>query len=187
MTIQQELESGCLGRPGLVRIHRWHEHSEELASQFPNLLAEEIDLACLLFGNAPEFVFAKAFDDSKGRSGIVCHLGFAEGMAIIDCVQRGDGPYYSLSLIGSDGAAYADDHHNTNLFFKNGTQGTRMMEEQEWLRFQLEAFARSIQSDDGQRASIEDLQRAIAIADIALKSASSNRAATRIGERYELQ
>jgi predicted dehydrogenase len=51
------------------------------------------------------------------------HLGFPDGgMAVIDysrTLPHGDG-YFSLSMIGSAGAAYADDHHNTQLLFGGG-------------------------------------------------------------------
>jgi hypothetical protein len=49
-------------------------------------------------------------------------LGFADDrMAVIDCatLPKGD-EYYSLSVIGSSGAAYADDHHNMQLLFGGG-------------------------------------------------------------------
>ena len=45
-------------------------------------------------------------------------------MALIDCAQtlpQGDG-YFSLSLIGSTGAAYADSHHNRQLLYGGGSQ-----------------------------------------------------------------
>lgn len=46
------------------------------------------------------------------------HLGFADDrMALIDVANlpAGGHEYYSLSVIGASGAAYADDHHNMQL------------------------------------------------------------------------
>ena len=40
-------------------------------------------------------------------------------MSVTRTLPPGDS-YYSLSLIGSTGAAYADDHHNTQLLFGRG-------------------------------------------------------------------
>ena len=66
------------------------------------------------------------------------------GMALIDCsraLQPSCDPYFSLTVIGSTGAAYADDHHNTNLLYKGITRGLPVTFEENWLRLQLESFA----------------------------------------------
>ena len=57
------------------------------------------------------------------RGYVQVHLGFAHGgMALIgvaNTLPPGDG-YRSLTLIGSSGAAYADDHHQTQLLYRGG-------------------------------------------------------------------
>lgn len=54
---------------------------------------------------------------------LIIHLGFPGGaMAMLDftgALPEGDG-YRSLCLIGSRGAAYADDHRDRNLLFDGG-------------------------------------------------------------------
>ena len=139
-TVKESLAAGQLGDPGLVRIHSWKagenrsdqqkvEDAEQATRTHRLLLgvARELDLACWLFGGRPEVVYAVERNPSHPRSHhleyVQLHLGFAEGgMALIDCSQtlpQGDG-YFSLSLIGSTGAAYADSHHNRQLLYGGG-------------------------------------------------------------------
>src|SRR5205085_8908378 len=85
----------------------------------PAELFDEIDLACWLFGQPPSEVYAAGRPPDYAQ----LHLGFpGGGMALIDYARTlppGDA-YFSLSLIGSAGAAYADDHHNMQLLFGRG-------------------------------------------------------------------
>jgi xylose dehydrogenase (NAD/NADP) len=126
-TVKQSLASGQLGEPGLLRVHRWeapreipdeHRRDAILAD-----LAGEIDLACWLFDAPPERVYAVARGQGELRDYVQLHLGFpGGGMALIDYSRKlpeGDG-YFSLSMIGSSGAAYVDDHHNCQLLFRGG-------------------------------------------------------------------
>lgn len=90
-------------------------------------VVREIDLACWLFARRPDVVYAVGLRDSSPHSDdfdyVQLHLGFAAGgMAVIDYAEtlpQGDG-YFSLSLIGSTGAAYADDHHDMQLLYGGG-------------------------------------------------------------------
>ena len=112
--VHQSLTSGQLGQPGLLRIHHWLTSDTPIATAtFP-----QIDLAHWLFASPPASVHTLA------RPGYLqLHLGFAgSGMALIDIAtaRPGDADYYSLHLIGSEGAAYADDHRNTHLLFDTG-------------------------------------------------------------------
>jgi len=102
------LDEKKLGEAGLLRIHCWNPKAENKET-----LAREVDLALWMFGSLPSEVYGLE------RPGYVqVHLGFERGgMAIIDldaAIPPGN-EYYSLSMIGSTGAAYADDHHNFNL------------------------------------------------------------------------
>lgn len=121
------LTSGKLGEPGLLRVHRWRQEG--------SLLQADLDLACRIFASPPDTVYAKAHDGLEQ-----IHLGFSEGgMAIIDSCQNHH--YESISLIGSYGAAYADDHHNTQLqFTSQGCQGKRADEGATALVGLLDAF-----------------------------------------------
>jgi predicted dehydrogenase len=116
-SIQQALAAGKLGQPGLVRIHRW-------TSAGTPRFAADIDLALWMFGSLPSKVFALARSAQTGETDYVqIHLGFpGGGMGLIDVsrVPSASGDYYSFSLIGSTGAAYADDHHNQQLLFRSG-------------------------------------------------------------------
>jgi predicted dehydrogenase len=123
--VKASLDAGQLGEPGLVRIHRW------LPAGPPGELAlprtSEIDLACWLFGQFPREVYALGrrcyHEPPEEPDYLQTHLGFAGGgMALLDVARTlppGD-KYFSLSLIGSAGAAYADDHHNAQLLFGRG-------------------------------------------------------------------
>ena len=110
LTVKEGLASGKLGAPGLVRIHHWHR-------QDVHSLSAQLDVACWLIDQPVRTLFAQGRLDYAQ-----VHLGFADDrMAVIDCatLPKGD-EYYSLSAIGSSGAAYADDHHNMQLVFGGG-------------------------------------------------------------------
>ncbi|MFP6633235.1 MAG: hypothetical protein VCD16_11420 [Planctomycetota bacterium] len=115
--ILDRLSSGKLGEPGLLRVHCWSgESNRSLATK----LYGHIDLAIRFFGSSPAELYCVARGD---QSYLQVHLGFAGGgMAVLDFSDRlpaGQG-YDSLSLIGSSGAAYSDDHHNSHLLFTGG-------------------------------------------------------------------
>ncbi|MCH8922892.1 MAG: Gfo/Idh/MocA family oxidoreductase, partial [Planctomycetes bacterium] len=119
--VRQSLDAGELGEPGLLRIHRWTAEPSGNAGQ---RLLGEIDLANYLFDRPPESIYAVARDSGDSPRFVQVHLGFdGGGMALLDVTSElpeGD-DYYSLSLIGADGAAYADDHHNMQLIFTGGS------------------------------------------------------------------
>ena len=115
--ILDRLSGGKLGEPGLLRVHCWSGgSSRSLASK----LYGQVDLALRVFGSSPAELYSVA---RREQSYLQVHLGFAGGgMAVLDFSDRlpaGQG-YDSLSLIGSSGAAYSDDHHNTHLLFAGG-------------------------------------------------------------------
>lgn len=112
--VVEALRSGKLGAPGLLRVHRWAMDLSWVG---------ELDLACWFFGASPDTIYGVE------RPGYVqVHLGFSGGgMAVIDHAEglgEGGDRYESLSLIGADGAVYADDHRNVHLLLKSeGCQG----------------------------------------------------------------
>ena len=119
-TVKDSLASGKLGAAGLVRIHYWQTKS---ASDVWESLRQQLDVTCWLIGQPPTAVFALGRHGqagAKSRDYLQVHLGFSDDrMAVIDCatsLAEGD-DYYSLSVIGSTGAAYADDHHNMQLVY----------------------------------------------------------------------
>jgi len=126
--IFDEIASGKLGVPGLIRIHRWE--SDDIASssgldQLPGGLIRDLDVALWLKDRSPNVVFATGRTGGQRMAAVLqVHLGFGDSaMALIDYTSKlpaGDG-YQSLSVIGSHGAAYADDHPNRQLLFSGGS------------------------------------------------------------------
>ena len=127
--IRQQLDAQKLGRPGLVRMYRWESspatsHAGTL-QPLRSALLRDLDLAMWIVGRAPEVAFAtEARRSTPGKTPgrtIQVHLGFPGGpMAMIaysSSLPLGD-DYRSLSVIGSSGAAYADDHQNMQLMYR---------------------------------------------------------------------
>jgi len=124
--IKERLDSGKLGSPSLLRVHRWRSINHDERAPLTNTLFADVDLALWLFNAKPTEVYALARGDRSADSTpdfIQIHFGFPEGgMALLDfsaALPEGKG-YDSLSLIGSTGAAYSDDHNNTHLLFNGG-------------------------------------------------------------------
>jgi predicted dehydrogenase len=120
---------GKLGDAGLIRLHAWEPVGPEPVAEplgLPGPLVRALDVALWLNGNPPERVFAleRRADSGPGAGRFLqVHLGFpGGGMTLLDFSNRlppGDG-YRSLSVIGSSGAAYADDHQNMQLAYRGG-------------------------------------------------------------------
>lgn len=138
---KRALDDGKLGEPGLLRIHRWQAKDKSQDGH----LARELDLALWMFGSRQTEIYAVE------RTGYIqAHLGFQQGgMAIIDLHDDipVDNAYYSLSLIGSTGAAYADDHHNTNLLMDvKGSRALSPSESHMDLAYMIEAFVARVEA-----------------------------------------
>lgn len=178
--IRRSLEAGELGDPGLIRIHRWGSRAE---------VTSDIDLAIWMFAAMPTEVYAIA---RPGREDVPeymqVHLGFpAGGMGVIDVSRRtasSDG-YFSLSLIGSSGAAYADDHRNQQLLFQGERTSALKTGERDAARLaQLQEFVDAINEQREPAVTAADVDAALLVRDAALKSAESGRAAHLSGEQY---
>lgn len=113
-SIRSSLDDGQLGTPGLLRLHHWHPGGITMDEQIA-----AVDLALWLFGAVPDTTYCTSSSSNR-----LIHLGFpGGGMAMIGfsgALPDDDG-YHSLSLIGSRGAAYADDHRDRNLVFSGGS------------------------------------------------------------------
>ena len=138
--LRQQIESGHLGRPGLVRLHRWLPVASPeapagdgagAAGALPLACAPDLDVALWLMGALPDVVYAVERDGQT----LLVHLGFpGGGMALLDyaaALPPGDG-YEALSVIGASGAAYADDHHNSQLLFRGGHPAALRVDERGW-------------------------------------------------------
>jgi myo-inositol 2-dehydrogenase/D-chiro-inositol 1-dehydrogenase len=184
-SIKQSLDSGQLGDPGLIRIHRWQSQ----ADRTPNASAD-IDLAMWMFQALPTEVYAVA---RRGADGAVAylqiHLGFpAGGMGLIDvsnALASADS-YFSLSLIGSTGAAYADDHHNQQLLLRGDHPVALKTGEGSAARLtQLQEFVDSIKQQRELAVTGADWEAALLVTEAAWESIESGRTARLTGERYE--
>jgi predicted dehydrogenase len=115
-SIKNQIDAGKLGTVGLVRIHFW----EPLGAG--RSLLPIIDLTTWFVDEMPDMVFAIGDDPDYAQ----VHLGFPGGaMALLFGAKfMGEPPvesYFSATVIGSHGAAYADDHHNVQLDCANAT------------------------------------------------------------------
>ncbi len=139
--ILDRLSSGKLGEPGLLRVHCWSGGSSRLLA---SKLYGQIDLALRIFGSTPAELYGVARGE---QSYLQVHLGFSGGgMAVVDFSTRlpeGQG-YDSLSLLGSSGAAYSDDHHNSHLLFAGGNPAALIDDCGDGLLHEVQAFVDAV-------------------------------------------
>ena len=161
LVMSERLRSGKLGVPGLLRVHRWRADADLLA---------DIDLALWLVSGEPETVFAMARDGYRQA-----HLGFSGGgMVIVDhATNLPSGGYESVTLIGSKGAAYADDHRNVNLrLVATGCEGITTGEGDVALANMLNDFVTSVREDRQGAVTMSDFEKAARVRDRVLESTS---------------
>lgn len=150
-TIIDRLRDEKLGEAGMFRVHRWTSNREH------SLAAKtfgDIDLAVCLFGTTPTEVYAIG---RGNHSYVQIHLGFPRGgMAVLDYATTlpGGQDYDSLSLIGSQGAAYSDDHHNTHLLFGGRSPQALISDAGNGHLQELQAFVDKV--TDGAAPSIDE-------------------------------
>jgi predicted dehydrogenase len=193
-TIKSVLDSGVLGAPGLLRIHHW-ESSDSNNRLARHRVSSEMDLAIWLFSELPSQIYAlvrgPVATAVESSDYLQVHLGFLEGgMALIDfaaTLPHGGAGYYSISMIGSTGATYGDDHHNMQLLYGAG-EPTALKTAQGCghLLAQLQEFVDSIAQNRDPAITGADGRLAIQVAQAIDLSISSGRAVHRDGERYEL-
>jgi len=148
--VHTALREGQLGEPGILRVHDW-QSAREPGGIPPGWewrsLRQWADLVVWLLGKAPDTVWAtrpRMAGDAGVREASVetvqIHCGGpGAAMVLIDLAHglpTGD-DYWSLSLIGSRGAAYADDHRNRQLLFGGGTARAECTREGDWPLLQL--------------------------------------------------
>lgn len=172
--VKRSLDAGKLGEPGLLRIHRWLP-PEATPESLTERILPDADLACWMFGGAPEKVWT--LQTPSNPDYIQFHLGFANGgMAMIDIAcSLPAGDYFSLSIIGATGAAYADDHHNMNLLYAGDQPNAlRTSEGRADLAGQLQEFVDAIHEQRQATVILKDATRAIAVTKRIIESANSN-------------
>jgi myo-inositol 2-dehydrogenase/D-chiro-inositol 1-dehydrogenase len=176
------LVSGKLGRPGLLRIHRWIPWGEEglrsprAEASLLETVIGELDVACWLFDGLPDAVYALADKPGKGDRYLQVHLGFSGGgMALVD-VWRSDSPYFSLTMIGSQGAVYADDHRNASWVCGGPyIKALAMDQGHDHVRLQLSEFTEFLRLDRQPTQTREDARRTISVAAAMGESLASGR------------
>jgi len=173
--VKRSLDAGKLGEPGLLRIHRWLP-PEATPKSLTERILPDADLACWMFGGAPEKVWT--LQTPSNPDYIQFHLGFANGgMAMIDiaCSLPAGGDYFSLSIVGATGTAYADDHHNMNLLYAGDQPNAlRTSEGRADLAGQLQEFVDAIHEQRQATVILKDATRAIAVTKRIIESANSN-------------
>jgi predicted dehydrogenase len=155
--ILDRLKTGKLGAPGLLRVHRWDSAERTLAE----LAYGDINFALEVFGATPKEIYGLDRGDGSYRQ---IHLGFSNGgMAVLDYATRlPDGQSYdSLSLIGSSGAAYADDHHNTHLLLTGRSTKALISHSGSGSLEELQVFVDDVASAAGDSASVFRVHRVI--------------------------
>ena len=173
-SVKRSLDDNKLGQAGLLRIHRWLPPGEGVGA-LANRILPDADLACWLFGSAPETVWS--LQSTANPDYIQFHLGFAsDGMAMIDVATSlpSGGDYFSLTMIGGTGAAYADDHHNMNLLYGGGQPNAlRASQGRADLVGQLQEFVDASGEQRKPIVTLTDTARATKVVRQVLKSAES--------------
>ena len=169
----------AIGSPGLVRIHRWQSTASADCGGLPEPLVRDVDLALWLTNTGPNRVYAL---QSKDPRYVQVHFGFANGgMAIIDFDGRlpsGDG-YQSLSVIGATGAAYADDHQNTQLVYNGGSpRAVRTEERTRQLAAMVQSFVDGVHANRETTSGAAEWCQVFAVTEAIRKSIDSRRAVT---------
>lgn len=171
--IKEQIDAGKLGTPGLVRIHDWQ------FSQAPGVVADsqswncDLDLSAWLFGARPERVYAVASSD---HGYVQVHAAFLGGaMALIDRARVGNG-YRSLSVIGSSGAAYADDHQNLQMHFYGSTRAVRADEGLVGAAAMVQDFVNGLQSRCDFSAAVASWRSTLCAARAVCKSLETRQA-----------
>ncbi len=185
--LKRRLEAGRLGELGLLRAHRWcaGENGGDPAPSWGGLAAPCLDLANWLFAELPERVYARAGGPGYGQ----IHLGFSGGgMALIDVsagLPPGDG-YQSVTVIGSSGAGYADDHRNRALLFGGGDPAALDPGEGNLdLVGELTEFSAASAAQRTPQVTGADAQAALLVAEAAAASAAAGTVLELRGDRYE--
>ncbi len=198
------LGSGVLGAPGLLRIHDWRppdideqapsdpEQADTTAAIFQAVLPG-VNLANWILGAWPSEIYAVGHAGPEGARGsygyIQVHLGYpGGGMALVDrsMMLPPGSDYFSLSVFGSAGAAYADDHHNMHLLYGGG-RPTALPAGQGKLHHlgELQEFVEAIETGRPPAITADDGNKAVEVVRAAVQSLKSGRAMRLVGGCYE--
>lgn len=186
--LRQQLEAGKLGQAGLIRMYRWEAAAARSLSgtppAVPSPLVLDLDLAIWLMGMTPHVVYAtqaRRLPQGTDREPMIqVHLGFPNGsMALLgysSSLPPGD-DYRSLSVMGSAGAAYADDHQNMQLIYRG--QHPQALRAEEGIRPLVnltQDFIEALQSSRDLSSSIADWSRLVSVTRAVAESLLSRQA-----------
>lgn len=180
------VKSGRLGIPALLRSHAWHPPSNDPTSDLQTLLFQQLDLAQWIFGTLPTEIYAVAHQQYQSTSQV--HFGFPGGaMTLITTsksLPEGD-RYCSCSVIGSTGAAYADDHRQMQLIYQpGGIQANRTAEGVLARVEELREFAAAIDQHREPSVSTTDARRVMIMMDAVSQSIESRQPLRLEGGNY---
>lgn len=169
--IKRELEAGKLGEPGLIRVHYWEQGggAQNESAELPQALLEQIDLILWLMTKPARSVYAVEgrTQTAQGRY-LQIHLAFpGDAMALLVYSSQLPAavPYRSLHVIGSAGAAYADDQQNMQLLLQQGEARVLVAEEKP-------------REEAGLVQMPQDWKPALAVAEAVKRSLASRQAVT---------
>ncbi len=162
IALDRAVKARELGLTGLVRMNSWSMqnevklavHQTDDAIYFP--LRDMVDAVLWIFGALPRVVYA-----SGGEGCMQAHIGFVGGgMALLDIADAPFDPYEAITLIGSNGAAHADDHHNMQILYdQDGIHGLPIKGDAE--RALLRAFANGATSSASAENVVSSVTEAI--------------------------
>lgn len=185
-SIKVALDSKQLGIPALLRSHSWSAAEQNFDAEAETKIFQQLDLAGWIFNGLPTEIYANAHHD--WRDALQLHFGFPEnGMGLITINQSlppGD-RYRSCSVIGSTGAAYADDHRQMQLLYqRNTSRAIRTTEGIGTLVEELREFAAAITQNREPSVSGADGLRALLLTDAVRHSIELRQPLKREGDRY---
>lgn len=204
--VKEALASGKLGSPAFLRIHHWQPRDagrpddwERATRRIPGTVWSELinhlELAVWTFDRSPAEIFAQG----RARSGttdhwpdyLQLHLGFPDGgMALISLafgLPAGDG-YDALSLIGSTGAAYADDHPQRQLVFRGDAPRAVLGRDDILMRTaHLRTFVNAVAHQEDGSKGVEMAKTALRLADAAWTSLVERRPVAVTGGQHVAQ
>ena len=176
-SVKASIDAGNLGEIGLIRMHRWNSKTTEKHSDIPGRIIPAIDLATWFFNDRPKKIFS--LKSPTIHEYIQVHLQFKNGgMVVIDetgALPEG-GDYFSLSVIGGKGAAYADDHRNMNLIV-DGVYPHAMRTGQGAINIagQLQAFVNTVKSEAPPPLTQQDVLHVLQVSDAVIAASAVNK------------
>lgn len=187
-TLHSSLNADQLGEPGFLRIHHWFGTDDEPPESLVERIINDMGFANWLLGR-PSHIYAAQLNSDDYTQ---IHLGFENGGSALIDFARVAAPqgYRNVSLIAANGAAYADDHHNSHLVYGNGstTAVTSDFGMQHWAK-QLDHFAQRVTASDDAKESTEPsiaaARDAQLVAHAVAASIESGRSMRWEGDRYE--